>query len=193
MSRVVDYLETQPFADKTKLIALGHSRLGKTALVAGAFDERFALVAPAGSGCAGTGAFRFNGPGRGGKQGIEDFATQFNYQLGPRMPQFIGHVTKLPFDQHWLIALVAPRPFISAEGLNDGACNGKATKASILAARPTYEFLGSGDKLGVNFRPGKHALTPEDWHAVLDFADQQLRGMKVERKFDTFPPDDQLH
>lgn len=193
MSRVVDYLQTQPFADKTKLIALGHSRLGKTALVAGAFDERFALVAPAGSGCAGTGAFRFNGPGRGGKQGIEDFATRFDYQLGPRMPQFIGHVTKLPFDQHWLIALVAPRPFITVEGMDDGACNGKATKAAYLAAKPVYEFLGVANKLGVNFRPGGHMLAKEDWTAIMDFADQQLRGQKVERRFDTIPPDEQLH
>jgi len=56
---------------KSKIIALGHSRLGKTTLVAGAFDDRFALVAPAGSGCAGTGAFRFNGKARGGKEGLE--------------------------------------------------------------------------------------------------------------------------
>jgi hypothetical protein len=193
MSRVVDYLQTQDFADKTKLIAIGHSRLGKTTLIAGAFDERFALVAPCGSGCAGTGAFRFNGPGRGGKQGIEDFATRFDYQLGPRMPQFIDHVYRLPFDQHWLIAMVAPRPFISAEGLDDGACNGKATKASILAARPVFDLLGVSDKLAVNFRPGRHMLAPEDWTAVLDFADQQLRGKKIDRRFDTFPPDDELH
>jgi len=55
----VDYLETQPFADKSRMIALDHSRLGKTALVTGAFDEGFALTAPAGSGCGGTGAYRF--------------------------------------------------------------------------------------------------------------------------------------
>ena len=70
MSRSVNYLETQAFADKAKIIAVGHSRLGKAALVAGAFDERFALTAPAGSGCAGTGAYRFNGKGRGGKEGL---------------------------------------------------------------------------------------------------------------------------
>ena len=52
-----------------------------------------------------------------------------------------------------------------------------------------YEFLGVADKLGVNFRPGKHQLAKDDWTAVLDFADQQLRGMKVERRFDGFPPD----
>ena len=69
MSRCVDYLETQTFADKSRIIAIGHSRLGKTALVAGAFDERFALTASAGSGCGGTGAYRFNGRNRGGKEG----------------------------------------------------------------------------------------------------------------------------
>src|SRR4051794_10163631 len=58
MSRCVDYMQMQNFVDTSKFIALGHSRLGKATLVAGALDERFALVAPAGSGCAGTGAFR---------------------------------------------------------------------------------------------------------------------------------------
>ncbi|HWC61333.1 MAG TPA: hypothetical protein VHC44_16690, partial [Verrucomicrobiae bacterium] len=79
LSRVVDYVETQPFADKKKLIALGHSRLGKLTMVATAFDDRISLGAPAGSSGAGTGAYRFCGPGRGGKEGVEDMTRKFGY------------------------------------------------------------------------------------------------------------------
>ncbi len=174
MSRVVDYLETQSFADKTRLIALGHSRLGKATLIAGAFDDRFALVAPAGSGCFGTGAYRFNGAGRGGKEGLEDFTKNFSYQVGPRLAQFAGHVNQLPFDQHWFIALVAPRPFISLEAIDDQFCNTNASRQSFLAAKPVYEFLGVPDKIAINYRPGTHSLAPADWQAALDFCDQQL-------------------
>ena len=193
MSRVVDYLQTQPFADKSRLIAVGHSRLGKATLIAGAFDERFAMVAPVGSGCAGTGAFRFNGDLRGGKQGLEDFTRRFPQQVCPRLAQFSGQVDKLPFDQHWLIALVAPRPLISAEALADTACNGNAVKQSFIAAKPVYEFLGVPDHLGVHFRPGGHAFTEDDWEAILDFADQRLRGLAAAESFDRFPPPEQLH
>src|SRR5437763_1806467 len=119
MSRCVDYLITDPRIDKTKLIALGHSRLGKTALIAGAFDERFALVAPAGSGCGGTGAFRFNGKVRGGKEGLEEATAHFPQWFNPRLATFAGRVEKLPFDQNWLIALVAPRAFIAADSTED--------------------------------------------------------------------------
>ena len=193
MSRVVDYLQTQPFADKSRLIAVGHSRLGKATLIAGAFDERFAMVAPVGSGCAGTGAFRFNGDLRGGKQGLEDFTRRFPQQVCPRLAQFSGQVDKLPFDQHWLIALVAPRPLISAEALADTACNGNAVKQSFIAAKPVYELLGVPDNLGVHFRPGGHAFTEDDWEAILDFADQRLRGLAAAESFDRFPPPEQLH
>jgi hypothetical protein len=174
MSRVVDYLETQGFADKTRLIALGHSRLGKATLIAGAFDDRFALVAPAGSGCFGTGAYRFNGAGRGGKEGLEDYTKIFPYQVGPRLAQFAGHVEQLPFDQHWFIALVAPRPFISLEATDDQFCNANASRQSVTAAKPVYEFLGVPDKIAIHFRPGTHNLAPADWAAALDFCDQQL-------------------
>jgi dienelactone hydrolase len=193
MSRVVDYLQTQPYVDSGKLIAIGHSRLGKTTLAAGALDDRFALVAPVGSGCAGTGAFRFNGPGRGGKQGLEDITNRFSWQFGPRLHEFDGQIDKLPFDQNWLIALVAPRAFIAAEALNDGACNGMATKHAWMGAKPVFDFLGAGDRLGINFREGRHALTDEDWKAVLDFADVKLRGMKAQRAFDQWPADALLH
>jgi len=188
MSRCVDYLETQSFANKSKFIALGHSRLGKATLVAGAFDERFALVAPAGSGCAGTGAYRFNGKGRGGREGLEDIVKNFPQWTIPSFADFSNQVYRLPFDQHWLIDLVAPRCFIAADGLNDTAASVNALIQSYLAAKPVYALLGVPDHLGIHFRPGPHRLASEDWTAILDFADQQLRGKDVGRHFDQLPP-----
>ena len=189
---LVDYLQTRPFADWAKIIAVGHPRLGKTALVAGAFDERFALTAPAGSGCGGTGAYRFNGKGRGGKEGLEDATKHFPQWFGPRLAEFSGQVEKLPFDQHWLIALVAPRLCIAADGLSDPYANGNALAQSYLAAKPVYALLGVPDHLGINFRPGGHKLAPEDWQAILDFSDQQLRHRDVKRRSIKLPPGEQL-
>ena len=134
-SRIVDYLETQPFVDKNKLIALGHSRLGKLTMVATAFDERISLGAPAGSSGAGTGAYRFCGPGRGGKEGIEDMTRKFGYYFVPRLAEFTGQMQKLPFDAHWFVALTAPRPWISVEGTDDQNCVPNAVKQSVLAAQ----------------------------------------------------------
>ena len=187
MSRCVDYLEQQSFADKSKFIAVGHSRLGKAALVAGAFDERFAWVAPAGSGCGGTGAYRFNGKGRGGKEGLEDVVKNFPQWLTPRFAEFSGEVERLPFDQHWLISLVAPRSFIAPDGLSDNATSVNALVQSYQAAKPAYAMLGVPDHLGIHFRPGGHQLAPDDWTAILDFADQQLRGKDPQRRFDQVP------
>jgi len=188
LSRVVDYVETQPFADKTKLIALGHSRLGKLTMVATAFDDRISLGAPAGSSGAGTGAYRFCGPGRGGKEGVEDMTRKFGYYFVPRLAEFTGQMEKLPFDAHWFVALTAPRPWISIEGTDDQNCVPNAVMQTVLAAQPVYEFLGvSKERVGVNYETHRHALTAEDWNAALDFADQQLRGIDHHRTFDHFP------
>ncbi len=193
MSRCVDYLETQSFADKSKFIALGHSRLGKATLVAGAWDERFALVAPAGSGCAGTGAYRFNGKAKTGREGLNEILKNFPQWTIPSLVEFSNRVEKLPFDQHWLIDLVAPRSFIASDGLQDTAACINALVQSYLAAKPVYALLGVPDHLGINYRPGPHRLAPEDWTAVLDFADQQLRGLDVKRRFDQLPPQELWH
>lgn len=190
LSRVVDYLETQPSVDTNKLVALGHSRLGKLVMVATAFDERISLGAPAGSSGAGTGAYRFCGPGRGGKEGIEDMTRKFPYYFVPRLKEFTGQMEKLPFEAYWYIALSAPRPWISVEGTDDQNCVPDAVKQSVLAAKPVYAFLGvSPDRVGVNYEPHRHMLTAGDVTAVLDFADQQLRGMDHHRRFDEFPPE----
>jgi hypothetical protein len=189
LSRCVDYVETQPFADHTKIIALGHSRLGKLTMVATAFDDRISLGAPAGSSGAGTGAYRFCGPGRGGKEGVEDMTRKFGYYFVPRLKEFTGHMDKLPFEAYWYIALTAPRPWISIEGTDDQNCVPNAVRQSVLAAEPVYEFLGvSPDRVGVNYEKHRHMLTAADWTAALDFADQELRGIDHQRTFDTFPP-----
>ena len=190
LSRVVDFLETQPFADKSKLIALGHSRLGKLVMVATAFDERISLGAPAGSSGAGTGAYRFCGPNRGGKEGIEDMTRKYPYYFVPRLAEFTGQMEKLPFDAHWFVALTAPRPWISIEGTDDQNCVPNAVRQTVLAAQPVYAFLGvSTNRVGVNYEPHRHALTADDWTAALDFADQQLRGIDHHRSFNQFPPE----
>ena len=191
LSRVVDYVETQPFADKTKIIALGHSRLGKLTMVVTAFDDRISLGAPAGSSGAGTGAYRFCGPGRGGKEGIEDMTRKFPYYFVPRLKEFTGQMYKLPFDAYWYVALTAPRPWISIEGTDDQNCVPNAVQQTVLAAKPVYAFLGvSTDRVTANWEKHRHALTADDWNAALDFADQQLRGIDHHRTFDNFPPDE---
>ncbi len=187
LSRAVDYLETQPFADKTRLVAVGHSRLGKMVLVAGAFDERIALSVPAGSGTGGTAAYRFVGLDHGGGESLDHVVQVFPQWFSPRLAEFVGKVDKLPFDEHWLIALTAPRPLLTEDGLQDSGVNHDAVVQSYRAAKPVYELLGVSGRLGIFFRPGGHHLQAEDWAVILDFADQELRGMKVDRKFDQLP------
>ncbi len=153
ISRVIDYVETQPFVDRRKLIAIGHSRLGKAVLVAGAFEDRLAVVAPAGSGAGGTGAYRFNGARGGGREGLADEVRKYPNWFSPNLRQFATDVDRLPFDQHWLIALAAPRAFVSLEGTDDQNCVVNATRQAILGARPAYDLLGVRERLGVNLRP----------------------------------------
>jgi len=100
ISRCIDYLETQAFADRGKFIAVGHSRIGKAVLVAGAFEERLTVVAPAGSGAGGTGAYRFNGERGGGREGLSDMMRKYPNWFSPNLYQFAAQVDQLPFDPH---------------------------------------------------------------------------------------------
>jgi hypothetical protein len=189
LSRAVDFLQTDPATDKAKIAAVGVSRTAQAVLLAGAFDERIALVAPVGGG----GALRFSGKGRGGKQGIDEIVDQNTYWFGPKFPEFKGNTDKLPCDQHWLPALTAPRPFILCNALDDQYGNAFACLQSYLGAKPIYELLGSPDNLGLNFRPGQHGMNATDWSALLDFADLHFKNISPNRRFDQYPPPDQLH
>ncbi len=189
ISRCVDFLETYPAADKSSLIVLGVSRLGQSAALAGALDERIAMVAQVGGGSA----FRFTGKGRGGKQGLDEIERQNTYWFGPGLAEFVGQTDRLPFDYHWLPAMTAPRFYLLCNGLEDQYVNDYAVVQTFLSAKPVYEFLGHPENLGLNFRAGRHGMTAEDWSTVLDFADQKLRGIDHHRRFDQIPPKAQLH
>jgi len=187
VSRIVDYLVSDPSIDRTKLIVTGVSRTGKSALVAGAFDERLAMVAPVASSGGGTPAYRFSGAERGGKEGLSEMMRKYPNWFSPHLHEFWGQPDKLPFDEHWLIALAAPRPFIALEGTHDQNVNANGVRQSFLAALPAFQFLGVPDRLGVNWADRPHGMVAGDWDALLAFADQFLLGQHVTRRFDEFP------
>lgn len=105
--RVVDYLQNDPAVDKTKIIITGTSRIGKAAMISGAFDDRIALVAPGASSGLGTPAYRFSGDGRGGREGLTMMVRKYGNQFSPHLHQFWGQEDKLPYDAHWFPALTA--------------------------------------------------------------------------------------
>ena len=186
-SRVADYLETDRAIDRKKLIITGASRNGKSAMIAAAFDARL-MGAPVVTGGGGIGAYRFAGPNH--SETLDIMMKKYPNWFSPHLHEFRGQREKLPFDEHWFLALCAPRPFIALEGDTDTISLPEAVRQSLLGAKPAYALFGAEDRLGVNYAHHGHAFTPEDWKALMDFADKYLRGMKVERRFDEFPPDE---
>ena len=182
--RCVDFLLTLNVVRPDGIAVVGHSRGGKTALLAGATDERIALTAPNGSGSGGAGCFRWQGPE---SETLADSQRTVPYWYGPRLWDFVGREHELPFDQHFLKALVAPRALLSTEGLDDLWSNPSGTWQTHLAAREVYRFLDAEDRIGIWFREGGHDHGQADWRAFLDFMEWQLRGRKPECRFDKNP------
>lgn len=188
-SRVADYLETDRTIDKTKLIITGASRNGKSAMVAAAFDDRL-MGAPVVTGGGGVGAYRFAGPRR--SETLDVMQKKYPNWFSPNLHEFWGQREKLPFDQHWFLALAAPRPFLALEGMTDTISLPEAVRQSVLGALPAYALYGKQDRLGVNYANHGHAFTAEDWTAIMDFFDVHLRGKKIDRRFDRFPSEAEL-
>ncbi len=132
-SRVADYLQTDPAIDKTKLIITGASRNGKSSMISAAFDERL-MGAPVVTGGGGIGAYRFAGPRR--SETLDIMQKKYPNWFSPNLHEFWGQREKLPFDEHWFLALAAPRPFIALEGDTDTISLPAAVRQSILGAQP---------------------------------------------------------
>ena len=180
--RMMDYLHTRPEADKERIGVAGHSRLGKTALLCAALDERFAFACANDSGCSGAAI------SRGCCEGGEDVAAicrVFPHWFCPNYLQYANNVEALPLDQHALIALIAPRRVMVGGAELDVWADNTSQFLSLAAASPVWELYGKAGlitpptlpsvgerrtdgELGFHLRPGKHFFSRSDWLVYMD-------------------------
>lgn len=186
LSRVIDYLTTRGEIDDKRIAAIGHSRLGKTALWAGALDQRIAIVCPHQSGTGGAAMSRAND-----QETVARINKSFPHWFADSFVPFGDHEDKIPFDQHCVMALCAPRPIFDTEGIKDTWANYDNAFKSLQGADPVYKLLGkrglkagrpieenesfSSDNFGELMqyrRDEKHVLNIGYWTRILDFADR---------------------
>ena len=168
-SRVMDYAFSLPELDKARGTVIGHSRLGKTALLTGALDTRFSCAVSIQSGCCGAAVFR-------GKKGerISDSMSMFPYWYKQSFAKYAGSEESLPFDQHFFLAACAPRKVYVASAKQDEWADPESEHLSCVMASEVWERLGlpgftQKGSIGYHNREGTHYFGREDWLCVMDY------------------------
>jgi len=171
--RAVDYLLTLPAVDPDKIAITGHSRNGKQALLAAAFDERIAAVIASSGNTGECDPWRFT-TDMFVNESLEQITGVFPHWFHPRLRFFAGREHKLPVDQHDLMALVAPRGLFIYSGYAEHEGNPFGFEQAFPVVKKVYRFLGREDRIWLNLRDGEHPTTAGDIEIFCDFLDTQF-------------------
>lgn len=198
--RVMDYAETLPTLDTTNAAIAGHSRLGKTALYAGMMDERFKFVLSSDAGCSGDnlaigGTGRLNTEDRympGVGESIRAILNNFSYWFCNNYKKYYDGNLPVGFDQHYLLASIAPRYVCVAAENGDPWYDRQSQQLCCLAAGKMWENMGlsgyvhddrfhetGGDKLldghvGFTMRAGSHFMSYRTWMGFMEFIEKHM-------------------
>ena len=185
LSRIADYIEKEGRIDKNKIAVMGHSRQGKATLWAGAQDSRFKIVISNNSGSGGAALSK-----REFGERVKQVSTIRPFWFCPAYNKYHDNEVNLPFDQHELIALIAPRKVYVASAEEDLWADPKGEFLSAYHAGPVYKLYGLStiesdrmpdfhqpilNDIGYHIRTGKHDVTDYDWERFMDFADKHFK------------------
>ncbi len=187
--RCVDALCGMDFVDTDCIAITGHSRGGKTTLLAAATDERIKFIQSSCSGAAGSGCFRYEqyaddetinkyGLLDPRSETLADLIRVIPYWLGPDMKDYLGRETELPFDMHFLKAAVAPRYLLETISMDDVWANPRGCYLTYKAAKEVFDFLGVGEKFAQSFRYGPHSHGIDDFCKFYDFIECARKGVR---------------
>ena len=184
-SRILDWMETEPLIDAKHVGVVGHSRGGKTAILAGVTDKRFAMICSNNSGCSGAKLNHIDLPK---SEHISQILKNFPYWFCVNYRKYAGRKMKMDFDQHELLALIAPRLLCVASATDDAWAGPRGEWWAAKLASPAWELYGKKGLVADAFpqpempqqdgcisyhiRKGAHFLAPYDWKCYMDFADR---------------------
>lgn len=193
LMRGMDMIEGEPALDPQKVLVTGSSRLGKAALIAGAFDERFAIVVPNQTGGGGVPLNK-----RHYGENVQTEIHMFSHWYCRAFDKYEENENAMPFDQHLLLACIAPRPLM-VQGYDEPWFDTKGEFLALQAASPVWKFLGKkglpkvdfpddydfsaiGQNLAYYHRPLGHGIAAIDWQLMLDFAANVFNSKRLTHK-----------
>lgn len=179
----MDAFEKLSFVDETQVGITGHSRGGKTVMLAAAVDERIQYVCPNNSGCHGAVSHRcevlHQGDADRRTETLGDMLDAFPTWMGEKLIPYRDRVEDLPYDMHYFGAMIAPRYYLQCEGMQDYWINPIGAWQNFAAVKECYRYLGCEDHAGAWFRPGEHRHELPDYTQFLDFMERAQKGLPM--------------
>ena len=188
-SRCVDALLALGLIDPDMIVFSGHSRGGKTAMLAGVLDERAAIVNPNNTNAGSCSCYRIhmtalNEKGEDKKsETLDDLLSRFDFWMGEGMAEYRHRENELPFDCHFLKAMVAPRTLFISEAVHDIWGNPIGSWQTTMAAKELYRFLGAENELYWYFRDGGHRHDVEDVRMLVNLILHKKNGIPLSESF----------